>query len=147
VRGQCLSILQCASVFKIGGDPGRNRPPVSHQPPIEAIDSTLFYEERPGLRPRQFVILERNKFDRSPCGTGLSARMAELALQGRLKAGDRYEIENVLGIAFLGEVAADSSAAGRPVIIPRVTGRANLSGFSTLIVEANDPLPDGFLCR
>jgi proline racemase len=114
---------------------------------IEAIDSTLFYEERPGLRPRQLVILERNKFDRSPCGTGLSARMAELALQGRLKAGDRYEVENVLGIAFLGEVAADSSAAGRPAIIPRVTGRANLSGFSTLIVEANDPLPDGFLCR
>ena len=114
---------------------------------IEAIDSTLFYEEKPGLRPRQLVILERNKFDRSPCGTGLSARMAELALKGRLKAGDRYEVENVLGIAFLGEVAADSSAAGRPAIIPRVTGRANLSGFSTLIVEANDPLPDGFLCR
>jgi len=111
------------------------------------IDSTLFHEERPGARPRQLVILERNKYDRSPCGTGLSARMAELALAGRLRPGAAYEIENVLGVPFLGEVAAETSVAGRPAIVPRVTGRANLSGFSTLIVEANDPLPDGFLCR
>ncbi|RJF86813.1 MerR family transcriptional regulator [Oleomonas cavernae] len=114
---------------------------------IEAIDSTLFYEERQGARPRQLVILERNKYDRSPCGTGLSARMAELCLKGRLQAGEQYEIENVLGVPFLGEVAADTAVTGRPAIIPRITGRAHLSGFSTLIVEANDPLPQGFLCR
>ena len=114
---------------------------------IPQVDSTLFYEEAAGRRPRQLVILERNKFDRSPCGTGLSARMAELAAQGRIGLGERYEVENVLGVPFLGEIVGDVECDGRPAIVPRVTGRAHLAGFSTLIAEQDDPLPDGFLCR
>ena len=116
-------------------------------PGVHEVDSTLFYEDDGRGRARQIVILERNKFDRSPCGTGMSARMAELASRGLLKAGDSYEIENILGVPFLGRVLAETMVAGRPAIAPEVTGRASLSGFSTLLLEADDPLPTGFLCR
>ncbi|MQT15004.1 proline racemase family protein [Segnochrobactrum spirostomi] len=114
--------------------------------PVAEIDSTLFYEERDG-RSRQLVVLERNKYDRSPCGTGMSARMAELALKGRLKPGQLHVVENVLGVPFLGEVLKETTVAGQPAILPQITGSASLSAFSTLIVEADDPLPNGFLCR
>jgi proline racemase len=73
--------------------------------------------------------------------------MAELALQGRLRVGDTYEVENVLGVPFLGHVLAEAAVGGQPAIVPQVTGKASLSGFSTLIVEADDPLRTGFLCR
>jgi proline racemase/DNA-binding transcriptional MerR regulator/quercetin dioxygenase-like cupin family protein len=117
------------------------------RPDLPQIDSTLFYEDDGRGRARQLVILESNKFDRSPCGTGMSARMAELALHGRLRVGDTYEVENVLGVPFLGHVLAEAAVGGQPAIVPQVTGKASLSGFSTLIVEADDPLRTGFLCR
>jgi proline racemase len=117
------------------------------RPDLPQVDSTLFYQDDGHTRARQLVILESNKFDRSPCGTGMSARMAELTLHGRLKVGDTYEVENVLGVPFIGRVLTKTAVAGRPAVVPEVTGRASLSGFSTLIVEADDPLRTGFLCR
>ena len=111
------------------------------------IDSVLFYENAGRSRGRQIVILERNKFDRSPCGTGLSARMAQLVAEGRLRSGESLEVENVLGVPFLGRVLSEAEVDGRAGIMPEITGTAHLSGFSTLIVEADDPLSKGFLCR
>ncbi len=53
----------------------------------------------------------------------------------------------MLGVPFLGEVLKETKVAGQPAILPQITGSASLSAFSTLIVEADDPLPNGFLCR
>jgi proline racemase len=116
-------------------------------PQPSEIDSVLFYEDRGNKRMRQLVILESTKFDRSPCGTGLSARMAQLFAEGRLEVDDAVEVENVLGVTFLGRVLGVVDTDDAPAIRPEVTGSAHLSGFSTLILEADDPLPGGFLCR
>lgn len=114
---------------------------------VAEIDSVLFHHDLPSGRTRQLVVLESNKFDRSPCGTGMCARMAELAAEGRLRPGGHVEVENVLGVPFLGRLVAEATVAGRPAVVCEVTGRASLTGFSTLIAERDDPLPDGFLCR
>lgn len=114
---------------------------------VAEIDSVLFHQNLPSGRTRQLVVLESNKFDRSPCGTGMCARMAELAATGRMRPGDHVEVENVLGVPFLGRLLAETTAGGRPAVVCEVTGRASLTGFATLIAERDDPLPDGFLCR
>jgi proline racemase/DNA-binding transcriptional MerR regulator/quercetin dioxygenase-like cupin family protein len=118
----------------------------AEMPDLPAVDSVLFHESD-GERHRQIVILERNKFDRSPCGTGMSARMAELAFQGRLATREPIAIENVLGVPFRGEIVGTTEAGGRVAIVPRVVGHAHITGVSTLVTEADDPLAGGFLCR
>jgi proline racemase len=111
------------------------------------IDSVLFYEDVVHRRSRQLVVLESNKYDRSPCGTGLSARLAQLVVEGALKAGDALEVENVFGVPFLGRVLEETTVGKWPAVVPEITGQAHVSGLSTLIIEPDDPLPNGFLCR
>ena len=112
------------------------------------VDSVLFHQPAADGATRQFVVLAGNKFDRSPCGTGLSARMAQLHARGMLGRGDGYVAENILGVRFAGEVVAVLDGPyGRPAIRPAVTGSAHVSGMGSLILEPSDPLPEGFLCR
>jgi proline racemase len=99
-------------------------------------------EDGPG-QARHLVVLASNKFDRSPCGTGTSARMAQLYARGRLGIGQPYKAMSILGISFDAEIVA----ADGPAITPRVSGIAHISAYSTIVCEASDPLAKGFLCR
>ena len=92
-------------------------------------------------------MLEANKFDRSPCGTGTAARAAQLVRRGRLAVGGRYRAENVLGVAFDAAVIAETDVGGRPAVIVEIAGRAHITAFSTIVRERGDPLAAGFLCR
>ncbi|MER9076887.1 proline racemase family protein [Mesorhizobium sp. M0904] len=112
---------------------------------IPQVSSVLFHQAIEG-GARHLVILAGNKFDRSPCGTGTSARLAQLHARGELATGAPYRAENILGVPFAAKVAAlarDSN--GQPAVIPEVRGMAHISAFSTLVLEADDPLPAGFL--
>lgn len=111
------------------------------------VESVLFFEEQGPARGRHLVVLESNKFDRSPCGTGTSARVAELVARGRLGLGGEYEAESVVGTRFRCRIEEIAEREGRTTIVPRITGRAWLTAFATLVVEAGDPLAAGFLCR
>jgi proline racemase len=111
------------------------------------IDSVLFYEDLAEGRARHLVVLEANKFDRSPCGTGTSARLALLHAQGRLDAGTEFVAEGILGTHFRCRIERTWMEGGRTQIAPRVTGNAHITAFSTLVVENGDPLAAGFLCR
>jgi len=113
----------------------------SHPP----ISSVLFYQPIDG-GGRHLVVLASNKFDRSPCGTGTSARIAQLHARGQLADGQHYRAENILGVPFQATVVERSNGeAGIPAIIPEIRGMAHISAYSTLVLEADDPLPAGFL--
>ena len=89
------------------------------------------------------VVLEAHKFDRSPCGTGTSARMAALHAAGVLEVGERFIAEGILGTRYVCAIEETTQDG----VIPRIAGEAFLSAYATLIVEDADPLAAGFLCR
>jgi proline racemase len=109
------------------------------------IGSVLFYKNTE-TGGKHLVVLAPNKFDRSPCGTGTSARIAQLSARGLLPKGKIYEAQNILGVSFKASVVDDAAARdGKAAIIPEVVGMASITAFSTLVLEAGDPIPTGFL--
>jgi len=112
---------------------------------VPQVDSVLFHRSIEG-GARHLVVLAGNKFDRSPCGTGTSARLAQLHARGQLEIGASYRAENILGVPFEAKIAELAKARdGRPAVVPEVRGTAHVTAFSTLVLEADDPLPAGFL--
>ncbi|KLK89441.1 proline racemase [Microvirga vignae] len=109
------------------------------------VSSVLFHQAIEG-GARHLVVLAGNKFDRSPCGTGTSARLAQLHARGKLAVDAPYRAENILGVPFAAKVIGLSEGKdGQPAVIPEVRGMAHVCAFSTLVLEADDPLPAGFL--
>lgn len=94
---------------------------------------------------RNAVLYGDKAIDRSPCGTGTSARMAQWAAQDRLKPGDAFVHESIIGSLFQGRVEAAIEVAGRPAIIPSIAGWARATGFNTIIIDDRDPYAHGFV--
>jgi proline racemase len=82
--------------------------------------------------------------DRSPCGTGTSARLAQLHAAGRLGVGEAFVNESVLGTRFTGRIVEETTVAGRPAIVPEITGRAWVTGMGQYLLDPEDPFPAGF---
>lgn len=108
-----------------------------------SVESVLFHEDAGPATARHLVVLEGGKFDRSPCGTGTSARLAQLHALGRLGLGETLAVEGVAGGRFAARVVAVTDRG----IVPEITGRAHVTGLSVLVAEEDDPLAGGFLCR
>ena len=102
-------------------------------------------EERDGmLTAANAVAIQPGKIDRSPTGTGASARMAVLRAKGRMQVGDRYLARSIIGSEFLGRIEADTTLGGKPAIIPSISGRAWISGKRTEMLDPADPWPQGY---
>ncbi|MFL6112467.1 MAG: proline racemase family protein [Catenulispora sp.] len=84
-------------------------------------------------------------FDRSPCGTGTSARMAQLHARGELALDTDFVNESFIGTRFIGRLVAETEVAGRPAVVPTVTGRAWITGTAQYFLDPTDPFPAGFL--
>ena len=84
-------------------------------------------------------------FDRSPCGTGTSARMAELHSRGELPLDTDFVNESFIGSRFTGRLIAETTVGGRPAVVPTVTGRAWVTGRAEYVLDPSDPFPDGFV--
>jgi proline racemase len=82
--------------------------------------------------------------DRSPCGTGTSAKMAVLHARGELKVGQEFRHEGILGTVFTGKLVEETVIGDRPAVVPEITGRAWITGFAQYVVDPDDPFPDGF---
>ncbi|QOG05812.1 4-hydroxyproline epimerase [Aureimonas sp. OT7] len=93
---------------------------------------------------RNAVFYGDKAIDRSPCGTGTSARIAQWAAKGKLKPGDDFVHESIIGSLFKGRVEAETTVAGKPAIIPSVAGWARLTGYNTIFIEDRDPFAHGF---
>jgi proline racemase len=96
------------------------------------------------LTSRNACIVNPGKIDRSPTGTGCSALMAVLHARGLLKAGETFIGRSIIESRFTGRIEAETSIAGRPAIIPSITGRAWITGTTTLMVDPDDPWPEGY---
>lgn len=102
-------------------------------------------EQRDGmLTAANAVAIQPGKIDRSPTGTGASARMAVLRAKGLMRVGDRYLARSIIGSEFLGRIEADTVLGGKPAIIPSISGRAWITGTRTEMLDPSDPWPSGY---
>ncbi len=93
---------------------------------------------------RNAVFYGDKAIDRSPCGTGTSARMAQWAAQGRLQVGDEFVHESIIGSLFKGRVEQKTSLGDKEAIIPSIEGWAKITGFNTIFIDDDDPYAHGF---
>jgi len=98
----------------------------------------------PRAHARNAVFYGAKGIDRSPCGTGSSARMAQLVARGRLAVGDAFVHESIIGTLFDCRVEAAASVGNHPAILPSVGGWARVIGRNTILVDERDPLAFGF---
>ena len=82
--------------------------------------------------------------DRSPCGTGTSARLAQLHARGQLAVGEEFVNRSLIGTRFTGRIVAETEVAGVPAVIPEIAGRAWLTGMGEYLLDPEDPFPAGF---
>jgi proline racemase len=102
-------------------------------------------ERRNGvLTAANAVVVQPGKIDRSPTGTGASARMAVMRARGEMQVGDSYLARSIIGSEFLGRIEADTEVGGRPAIIPTISGRAWITGARQEMLDPADPWPSGY---
>ncbi len=94
---------------------------------------------------RNAVFYGDKAIDRSPCGTGTSARMAQLYAKGRLKLGEEFIHESFIGSTFIGRVEEETTIGDRMAIVPSIKGWAKVFGYNTIIIDdEDDPYAHGF---
>jgi proline racemase len=122
-------------------------PPV--HPEIEGLDVCHHVEFiAPGSTAgysRHAMAIYPGWFDRSPCGTGTSARMAELWGRGELGLNEDFVNESFIGSTFTGRLIRETEVAGIPAVIPTITGRAWVTGIGQYLLDPSDPFPTGFV--
>jgi 4-hydroxyproline epimerase len=121
--------------------------------PVHPLDdrirgvSHVLWADRPkgeGADGRNAVFYGERAIDRSPCGTGTSARLAHLFATGRLQVGDRFVHESYICSRFIGRVEAETMLGDTPAIIPSIEGSAIATGFNTIWIDRTDPFWKGF---
>jgi len=94
---------------------------------------------------RNAVVVAPSGIDRSPCGTGTSARMADLAAKGKLHVGEEFVHESIMGTLFRGKIIGESQVGEHPAVNTEISGLAYITGFQQLVFEQGDPFKKGFL--
>jgi 4-hydroxyproline epimerase len=121
--------------------------------PVHPVDPTIrgvshiLWADQPkgeGADGRNAVFYGERAIDRSPCGTGTSARLAHLHATGRLKVGDRFVHESYIGSRFTGRIEAETMLGDTPAIIPSIEGSAIATGLNTIWIDQADPFWAGF---
>jgi 4-hydroxyproline epimerase len=121
--------------------------------PVHPLDATIrgvthvLWADAPkgdGADGRNAVFYGERAIDRSPCGTGTSARLAHLSALGRLEVGDRFVHESYIGSRFTGRIEAATMIGDQRAIIPSVQGSAVATGFNTIWIDGDDPFHAGF---
>nr|WSW66016.1 proline racemase family protein [Streptomyces sp. NBC_00995] len=97
------------------------------------------------VRSRHAMAIHPGWFDRSPCGTGTSARMAQLHARGELALDTDFVNESFIGTRFTGRLVAETTVGQLPAVVPTVTGRAWITGTAQYFLDPSDPFPEGFL--
>jgi proline racemase len=115
-------------------------------PEISECRHVVFTEPADGDRPaRAAIAIHPGWVDRSPCGTGTSARMAQLAARGELAIGEDFVHGSLIGTTFTGRLVERAMVGDFPAVVPTVRGRAWLTGIGHYLLDPEDPFPAGFL--
>ena len=93
---------------------------------------------------RNAVFYGDKAIDRSPCGTGTSARMAQWHAKGKLKKGDKFIHESYIGSQFIGQIEEETTLADKVAIVPSIQGWAKIYGYNTISIDDDDPYAHGF---
>ena len=99
----------------------------------------------PKAHARNAVFYGDKAIDRSPCGTGTSARMAQLAAKGKLVVGDDFVHESIIGSLFHGRIEGAARVGAHAAIIPSIAGWARMTGYNTIFIDRRDPFAHGFV--
>ena len=102
------------------------------------------FEENGERLSRSAVAIRPGKIDRSPTGTAVSARMAVMAARGQLKVGEGMTLVSIIGSRFIGRIVRETQVAGRPAIVPSISGRAWITGTHQVMLDPDDPWPQGY---
>lgn len=114
---------------------------------ITTVDLAEFYSKptNPKANLKNVVIFGESQVDRSPCGTGTSAKVAALYARGELALGEEFIYESITGSIFKGIATEEITVEDYKAIIPRITGSAYITGMNRIILDKDDPLEYGFL--
>ncbi len=114
---------------------------------ITTVDLAEFYGKptNPKANLKNVVIFGASQVDRSPCGTGTSAKVATLYAKGKLALGEEFIYESITGSMFKGIATKETMIDGHKAIIPRITGSAYITGMNQIVLDKDDPLEYGFL--
>jgi proline racemase len=116
------------------------------RPEVNTVDVTQFYDEDPQTgNGKSVVIYGESNMDRSPCGTGTTARMTLLHHGGELGSGQVYKNVGPLGTVFEGRIVKTLAIDKFAGIVGQIRGNAQVIGYHQFVVDANDPFPKGFL--
>jgi len=119
------------------------------EPELQGVYGVIFWQEEgeEPLTQRNVTVFADGEVDRSPCGSGTSARLALLDRSGRLPRGAELRHLGIVGSEFRGRVVGDADVAGLPAVVTEVEGSAYRTGEHVFVLDPDDPLGDGFLLR
>ena len=119
------------------------------EPELRDVYGVIFWQDEgeDPLTQRNVTIFADGEVDRSPCGSGTSARLALLELEGRLPRGDELRHLGIVGSEFRARVVAETEVADRPAVVTEVEGSAFRTGDHVFTLDPGDPLKEGFLLR
>lgn len=132
-----LSIMEAINTADMPVHPEREDIRECHHVYLQAPGSTAEHS-------RHAMAIHPGWFDRSPCGTGTSARMAQLHAKGELALETDFLNESFIGSRFIGRLVEETTVGGLPAVVPTVTGRAWLTGTAQYFLDPTDPYPEGF---
>ena len=122
-----------------------DRPVHPEDPRISGCHHVVLHEPgRDGADARAATSIHPGWLDRSPCGTGTSARLAQLHARGELGVGDAFVNASIIDTRFTGRIVEETAVAGRPAVVPEITGRAWITGTGQYGLDPDDPFPAGF---
>jgi proline racemase len=120
------------------------------EPELRGIYGVVFWQEEgggPALTQRNVTVFADGEVDRSPCGSGTSARLAVLHAEGRLGVGDEFLHRSIVGSEFRARIVAETEVGGIAAVVTEVEGSAHLTGRHEFVLEPDDDLGLGFLLR
>jgi len=120
------------------------------EPELRDVYGVIFWREEEGdaaLVQRNVTVFADGEVDRSPCGSGTSARLSLLEAEGRLRRGEELLHRSIVGSEFRARVVGDAEVAGLPAVVTEVEGKAHLTGFHQFVLDPDDELGTGFLLR
>jgi proline racemase len=116
------------------------------EPKINCINYVEFYgpPDHPQATLKNAVVVPPSGMDRSPCGTGTSAKMAALYGRGELKLHQPFIYESIIGSLYYGELLEETKVGDYPAVVPTIRGSAYITGIHQLVLDPHDPFPAGF---
>ncbi|RCW47376.1 MULTISPECIES: proline racemase [unclassified Halanaerobium] len=116
------------------------------KPHINQVDLVEIYDDptNPAADKKNAVVFGQGQLDRSPCGTGTSAKLATLYKKGELKENQEFVYESITGTLFKGKIVGLAKVGDFEAVVPQITANAYITGFNQFVIDPDDPLQNGF---